>query len=559
MSETSIAVLTILALRRFRLIGLAATLAAARAMPSATFLRAADPPPSRQQATALTDALAGLKKSAEAMRGYNVYLTVTLNFPFKSVIVDVKDPEHPTRVKKMEEQPWPKDEEPLKMVSVFRQVFSRGGKQRVEEEESDSKAGPSARRKTLIVDDGKTVRILSSGQQGSIRKGGQFHLEGAKSYQTYLGDQVIVGMSLENLIRERPGTRLVEDPGKNSELVGILLPSGEGQSVRDFEFRVWLDRRHGFLPKKVETYQKLGTEILLSHEMDVIRFAEPKPGVWAPTEMTYTAFKSGAGPYHGEAVNIFHAVVNVERSQWHVDLDDDLFLLPFPPNVQVVDTINSVLFTTGPGDDGKDLEQLETHATKKVPVSNAATLRRKKLDLATVRRQDRDAAAMLLKYEAELQANSEGAIISVIVQVDPRFIGLGGANLDDEGLAFVGKLRDVEELRLSRTQVTDKGLAHLTELTHLKVLDLDNTKVSGAGLKYLASLTDLRQLRLDNNIVRDGKPIPAVLVTDEGLAELKTLKKLELLSLRGSLKGTLITDEGVAKLRQALPNCQIVY
>jgi hypothetical protein len=68
MFKTSFAVLTILALRRFRLIGLTATLAAAVGMPGATFLRAADPPPSPQQATALRDALAaaawiGLKSS----------------------------------------------------------------------------------------------------------------------------------------------------------------------------------------------------------------------------------------------------------------------------------------------------------------------------------------------------------------------------------------------------------------------------------------------------------------------------------------------------------------
>jgi hypothetical protein len=55
----------------------------------------------------------------------------------------------------------------------------------------------------------------------------------------------------------------------------------------------------------------------------------------------------------------------------------------------------------------------------------------------------------------------------------------------DAALAHVGRLRRLEELELSTSEVTDAGLKHLMELTALKKLDLENTNVTDAGVQEL--------------------------------------------------------------------------
>ncbi len=530
-----------------------------------------------EQSTAVKEALARLAKSLQAMRGYDVQMTVTLDWPYKFVLADVMDPDHPTRTKKYEVQPWGPDEVPPKTVSVSRQVLSRSGQQRIELEEYDSHAEKSKRQKSLIVFDGKTIRFRPGTGDASIQMARGYCLAGYGGYPIYDGQYLTDHIPLDYLAAQQPSARVIQNPDEGSDLMGILFPAGEGKSSwPDSEFRVWLDRSHGFLPKRVEIYRRQGTEMLLYNRMDVIRFSEPVPGIWAPTEMAYTAFEIEPGPYRGQAVNVYHAVVDVDRSRWCADIDERLFLLPFPPGVQVWDFEKNLMFTTGPGDDGKDVKQLKAHATKTIAV-NTGYSQHEELDLAKVRQSDRAAAATLLKYEAELKTNEAGAIKSVAVDVDPRYDGRGGPNLDDEGLSFVGKLRDLEQLHLGNTNITDAGLRHLEGLKHLKVLVLENTKITDAGLKHLASLENLRRLYLDNNIIRDGKPVRAVRITDEGIGSLKTLTRLEDLVLdrtqitdRGlerlqdmrSLRnlylfGTSVTDEGVAKFKQALPNCQV--
>jgi Leucine Rich repeat len=52
-------------------------------------------------------------------------------------------------------------------------------------------------------------------------------------------------------------------------------------------------------------------------------------------------------------------------------------------------------------------------------------------------------------------------------------------------LAQVGRLRRLEELELSTSEVTDVGLKHLMGLTTLKKLDLGSTQVTDAGAQEL--------------------------------------------------------------------------
>ena len=117
----------------------------------------------------------------------------------------------------------------------------------------------------------------------------------------------------------------------------ILLPSNEGESLKQFEFRVTLDPHHGFLPSKIDSYIQRGQEMDLHSEVNVAQFREFKPNLWAPVEMTYSGFDSHPGINHGKAVNEYHVVVDTDRSRWASDLESDLFVSSFPAGTRIVD------------------------------------------------------------------------------------------------------------------------------------------------------------------------------------------------------------------------------
>ena len=93
---------------------------------------------------------------------------------------------------------------------------------------------------------------------------------------------------------------------------------------------------------------------------------------------------------------------------------------------------------------------------------------------------------------------------------------------------------------LTNSEISDAGLENLKGLTQLHIY---NTKVSDAGLENLKGLTQLRSLYLTDTRV-----------TDAGLIHLRGLTQLQYLLL----SHTKVSDAGVKKLKQALPNCQIL-
>jgi len=88
---------------------------------------------------------------------------------------------------------------------------------------------------------------------------------------------------------------------------------------------------------------------------------------------------------------------------------------------------------------------------------------------------------------------------------------------------------------LGDTKITDAGLKELKELKSLQGLDLRGTNITDAGLKELKELQRLRWLDLGGTNI-----------TDVGLKELKELKGL----LELNLRGTKITDAGLKELKE---------
>jgi hypothetical protein len=173
-----------------------------------------------------------------------------------------------------------------------------------------------------------------------------------------------------------------------------------------------------------------------------------------------------------------------------------------------------------------------------------------------------------------------------------REINVQSSKVTDAGLKRLKGLTRLDALRLlDATNITNAGLAHLRGLTRLKALWLRNSQVTDAGLTHLRGLTGLRQLRLDGTQVTNGGLaqlqrltslselyLGRTQVPDAGLVHLQGLTELRWIDLRRTqvtdaglaylqgltglhqldLSNTQVTDAGLAKLRQALPNCQIM-
>lgn len=142
------------------------------------------------------------------------------------------------------------------------------------------------------------------------------------------------------------------------------------------------------------------------------------------------------------------------------------------------------------------------------------------------------------KIQSALDAGSVPAVFTV------RFVALDGAGLmitsPRAGDADVERLLAVREnmthLDLSRSPVTDAALAAIGRMTNLQSLRLDGTAVTDAGVAALASLQQLTTLNLNRTRV-----------TDVALFTLRRLKSLQKIYLWD----TAVTAEGVTGLQAA--------
>ena len=102
--------------------------------------------------------------------------------------------------------------------------------------------------------------------------------------------------------------------------------------------------------------------------------------------------------------------------------------------------------------------------------------------------------------------------------------GSSKAKFTDKGLASIGKMTDLERLRVEGKQITDKGVASLSALTKLKELTLYGTNgITDKGVAHLGSLKSLEDLQILYGNSRIDGP---------GLESLKSLKSLKSFSCR---------------------------
>ena len=107
------------------------------------------------------------------------------------------------------------------------------------------------------------------------------------------------------------------------------------------------------------------------------------------------------------------------------------------------------------------------------------------------------------------------------------------AVLTDRALAQLGNLKRLRTLKLINTNVSGRGVDGLQDLPALEELDLNLIMFSPEVARLLGRMQSLRRFRYAD-------------VTDEGLAEIARLSKLEELELFGDG----VTDEGVEHVRR---------
>ncbi len=156
-------------------------------------------------------------------------------------------------------------------------------------------------------------------------------------------------------------------------------------------------------------------------------------------------------------------------------------------------------------------------------------------------------------------------------------LDLGYVLVTDAGMEALTSLTSLKELSLGGDKLTDAGLQPLRQLPGLTVLELGGSQredsgiwtvsFAAPGLEAIATLKDLHQLKLSRT-----------LISASGLSRLKGLSRLDVLDLHDcrrigddsvailagmpslrsiDLTGTKVTSAGLAKLHRAKPNCQI--
>jgi hypothetical protein len=107
----------------------------------------------------------------------------------------------------------------------------------------------------------------------------------------------------------------------------------------------------------------------------------------------------------------------------------------------------------------------------------------------------------------------------------------------DEGLRHIGKMTGLETLMIWNARlVTDAGVAHLKSLRKLKTIHINKSNLTNKSLLLLSSLPGMEEMSLQQNHF-----------SDEGLARLKGKDRLKRLYI--GLGDLQVTDAGLAHLR----------
>ncbi len=120
------------------------------------------------------------------------------------------------------------------------------------------------------------------------------------------------------------------------------------------------------------------------------------------------------------------------------------------------------------------------------------------------------------------------------------------SDLDDDGLAVIGRIGSLEGLDLQCTRITDGGLRHLREMPSLTALRLkENRQLTNACVEHLLEIRTLANLQ-----------IHWTSIDHDGLRGLASLPNLEFLCLR--VEDDNFSAKDLDEFRRRKPDCQLV-
>lgn len=155
-----------------------------------------------------------------------------------------------------------------------------------------------------------------------------------------------------------------------------------------------------------------------------------------------------------------------------------------------------------------------------------------------------------------------------------RDLNLSGSGWTGAGLVHLAGMQKLESLRLGSIPLRDEHLEALSGLTELVELSLTGDRLSDLGISHLAPLTGLKQLLIGDGeprLVKGGKPgTPSnpegfvevdeepLVVTSRGLHALSSMTRLHTLQLSSSRIDDLSPIRGLNNLRMlSLPKASI--
>ena len=158
------------------------------------------------------------------------------------------------------------------------------------------------------------------------------------------------------------------------------------------------------------------------------------------------------------------------------------------------------------------------------------------------------------------KGTADDALRKLTTQTRVRTLQIGGNQVTDLNLTYVGQITSLEELSISwGYHLTDAGFLQLSGLNRLRILNVDSSKMTDKSLEALGKLTNLEELRIEGEGFSDRgvgglKGLTRLKylslgegkhqISDVGLEFLKSMHDLEYIDLGGWN----VSDQGIAKL-----------
>lgn len=121
-------------------------------------------------------------------------------------------------------------------------------------------------------------------------------------------------------------------------------------------------------------------------------------------------------------------------------------------------------------------------------------------------------------------------------------LNLRHINIKDNDLTTIGKMVDLETLRIGRNRIGDAAITNIEPLKNLKLIDLEDTHITDQGLRELSKFPALKSISLKS----------CQKITGQGLLALTKISTLESLDLVDCKK---ITRQDISKFNRAMPLC----